>query len=129
MSDDRERTLRLGDDPSCVAAARDLVSSALHDWGYGDRLDEAVLAVSEVAGNAVAHGRPPVDLHVTRESDRVVVSVVDHDPACVGPSSARAGDEGGRGLAIVEAVSDDWGCAQERDRKQVWFAVAPQAAE
>lgn len=47
------------------------------------------------------------------------------------PVRAEADDEGGRGLALVESCSDDWGVADYTDKdagvtgKAVWCALAP----
>lgn len=126
MGEQDERSTLLPADPRSVAEARGFVATALRDWGMAERVDEAVLAVSEVAGNALRHGRPPLTLHVTRRPDRVVVSVADHDPRCVRQHGSPAPEdaESGRGLALVEAVTDDWGCSTVDDRKQVWFALS-----
>ncbi|MEU9790852.1 hypothetical protein AB0E27_09490 [Streptomyces sparsogenes] len=48
---------------------------------------------------------------------------------------AGADDEGGRGLALVESCSDDWGVVDYTDKdagvtgKAVGFALAPPKAE
>nr|WP_231127157.1 ATP-binding protein [Motilibacter aurantiacus] len=112
--------------------ARQAVADTLEQWGVGDRVDEALLAVSEVAGNAARHGRPPIDLHLSLADGRVTISVADHDAACVGPPPPEAaladeGAESGRGLALVDAVADEWGCCTRQGRKQVWFALSTSA--
>lgn len=46
----------------------------------------------------------------------------DRDPALhVGPAGSLAA---GRGLHIVEAVSDEWGVAERGDGKEVWFRLS-----
>jgi hypothetical protein len=83
----------------------------------------AELAVSELVTNAVRastqarSARPPgsptglpvVELRLAGDHQRLLVEVSDHDP---GPPVATAVDperDGGRGLLLVEAVSERWG--------------------
>ncbi|HEY3958673.1 MAG TPA: ATP-binding protein [Streptosporangiaceae bacterium] len=113
--------------PESVARARRFTVSALEGCpAAGD----AVLAVSELAGNAVSwsrSGEPDgwfvVQLEVTAHAGAVVY-VSDQGPGMGRP----AGSEGGRGLRIVAAISQAWGVAR-RDCSASAGQVHTEAAE
>lgn len=94
----------------------------------GDVVDDAVLVMSELVGNAVRHGRPlPDSQDAVRaswwvESGAVHVEVCDGGPGLPGswpaaqPPSPTADAhlpsptaEGGRGLPIIDLLSTRWG--------------------
>lgn len=91
-------------------------------WDHDD-VDDAVLLASELVTNAVRHA-DGVD-RITMVVDHRTLLFVVHDRSVTLPSapSERPGEHGGRGLAIVEALSDEWGAAQEHDGKRVWFRL------
>lgn len=72
-----------------------------------DLLDDVALVVSELVGNAVRHGTPPVslDLEARQDPSRWWVEVRVRDHGRWDPS--RPATEGGRGLAIVRALSTE----------------------
>ncbi len=88
-------------------------------------LDVVELLVSEVATNAMIHGAGEVRVRVTVTGEVVRVEVDDDDPGIpvVRPPSPTA--EGGRGLALVTALSRDWGTLPRDGGKTVWFEVSP----
>ena len=52
------------------------------------------------------------------------VEVHDGNPALPAKRQATPMDEGGRGIALVEALSSGWGAESTEDGKRVWFEVA-----
>lgn len=123
---------RLRADPSAAEQARRLVRDALGALPLGDELvDDAVLMVSELVGNAVQHGEPPFELALRVGGGELRAEIVDSGP---GVPLTRAPDsqaERGRGLGIVAGLSRGrYGCrpaayATERGRhgKAVWCAL------
>ncbi|MEV0437817.1 ATP-binding protein [Streptomyces spectabilis] len=105
-----------------VPEARHLVRSALHTWNLGEAVDDAALAVSELASNAVRHGAGRrMEIRVTRVGvARVRVAVTDRSRAL--PVVQEPGDEdpAGRGLFLIEALSDAWGTELLTWGKTVW---------
>ncbi|WP_181796026.1 ATP-binding protein [Streptomyces sp. WELS2] len=95
----------------------------LENWGLVGVLDDAALVVTELVTNAFGHtGTPSVRVVVRRvPSDAVRVVVIDKRPE-LWPAlrSARPLDGGGRGLALVEAVTTAWGCTRSSREKYVW---------
>src|SRR5438067_1740595 len=76
--------IRLAPEPASARVARLAVVEILEQEGFGDRVADAELAVSELVTNAVLHGREPLTLRfvVTPEGVRVQV----HDGSAVSPA-------------------------------------------
>jgi anti-sigma regulatory factor (Ser/Thr protein kinase) len=90
-----------------------------------DRAEAAVLILSELVGNAVRHGLPPVRFETSLDRDDVLVTV-DDGASLLPPQralAAGAADESGRGLSLVSALSRSWGWAPTAGGKQVWARV------
>jgi anti-sigma regulatory factor (Ser/Thr protein kinase) len=117
--------------PADLTAAREARAAArrvLPRWRLGGLLDPVLLVVSELVGNAVRHGRPPVDMRLRKAGDGVRVD--EHDEEAAAPSSNEASSdaESGRGLLLVEAVAAESGVEHiDGDGKVVWARVAPEA--
>ncbi|MFJ3099360.1 ATP-binding protein [Streptomyces hydrogenans] len=112
-------------DVRSVAVARRLVIAALDRWELPkDLADRAELVVSELATNAVVHARTrggSIRVGVSRvENNRVQVAVTDLDRRPLVRRETPPCAEGGRGLDIVAALSDRWGCERWHWGKRVW---------
>ncbi|MCY0957762.1 ATP-binding protein [Streptomyces sp. H27-H5] len=114
--------------PESARPARLLVSGALDRWSLGGVEDAALLVMSELVSNAVAHARSgSIRVTVTRRADLLVVrlAVVDMSHRLPLPRPAVEDDESGRGLALVAALSDGrWGVDPLRWGKRVWADLA-----
>jgi anti-sigma regulatory factor (Ser/Thr protein kinase) len=99
------------------AAVRRFVRETLSGW---DRREDAVLAASELAVNAVIHARTPFRVEIERDRARVRISVRDASEDAP-RRSPRAG--GGYGLPLVTALSDGSGYELEPGGKTVWFEL------
>ncbi|MFD9567682.1 ATP-binding protein [Streptomyces sp. NPDC059994] len=101
--------------PRSSGGARDFARIAMTAWAVQpSRIDDMVLCVSELASNAVRHGAPSGRLFLVRLltfNDTVRIEVHDsgrawQKPPCTqAPSDATAG----RGLFLVDSLSDEWG--------------------
>jgi anti-anti-sigma factor len=130
-----ERTeLQLPREPHSPARARVEVRESLEGRAASE-LPNVVLLTSELVTNAVVHpravGDTPICLRVTIYEDRVRVEVEDHGegfdrvpPAATG---IEAEAERGRGLFLVDQVSDQWGSGHVQtdagSRFRVWFEM------
>jgi anti-sigma regulatory factor (Ser/Thr protein kinase) len=101
-----------------------------------DVIDVAVLLISELVTNAymamaaydaLADQAPvgPIDFSIRLFGDRVLIEVIDSSPKVpVNKGPVDASVEDGRGLGIVESLSDDWGYFFHHGKKVV-FAILP----
>lgn len=116
-------------DRRAPAAARRAVTAVLQGWGFGDAdwLDAAAVVVSELVTNAVRHGGGGVFLEIEAHGDRVVVSVADGSPVL--PRRRAPDGAGGRGMALIEALSDGWTVENHQGGKRVRVALRLQDRE
>ncbi len=111
--------------PDAVPAARRFVREHLR--GHSDAVVEAVeLMTSELATNCVRHARTDFELSVDAGPE-IRVEVRDTGGGRPVPQSPGARDPSGRGLLIVEAMSDEWGVIDAADGKIVWFSLLDRA--
>ncbi|MFC4327535.1 ATP-binding protein [Streptomyces andamanensis] len=108
-----------------VPAARQRTAKALADWGItGELADSVALLTSELVTNAVLHCRvtyAQVRVTLTLNGPDLLLEVSDPDRDRLPRLHDAAPDEeGGRGLALVTALADAWGCRQEPYTKCVW---------
>ncbi|MFI9207089.1 ATP-binding protein [Streptomyces sp. NPDC053253] len=91
-------------------------------WELDRLADPAALALTELVANVVRHvpGRR-CSVLMLREPYGLRVEVADAVPGAVIAKLADPLDESGRGLALVEAVTDRWGVDERADGKTVWF--------
>ena len=106
-----------------VREARDTVRRLMAGWGMGSIGETAELCTSELATNAVIHARSPVLLVVSLQAGGVRVEVEDESPGQLAAGSLDGEGESGRGLALVDALSDYWGVEQHKAGKSVWFEL------
>jgi anti-sigma regulatory factor (Ser/Thr protein kinase) len=100
--------------PTEAAHVRQFLASSLTGLVLPDRVDDAVLAGDELAVNVIRYTPGTFTIGIDVEDRFVTVHVVDSGGGVTVPQ-ARAvtqESEGGRGLPIVEAVTDGCGCVQ-----------------
>ncbi|MFE8937002.1 ATP-binding protein [Streptomyces sp. NPDC007872] len=110
-------------EPRSAAVARRLVRTALTVWGLDPLIEDATLVITELVSNAVDHGRlPSIRVIVSRPSANVIrLGVVDRSK--IVPTLRTDADEDrtrGRGLLLVDMLTDRWGTERYRWGKQVW---------
>ncbi|TXS73776.1 serine/threonine protein phosphatase [Streptomyces sp. me109] len=102
--------------------ARRLARRALSRWGMEDLSDSVELLVSEVVTNAVRYASRPVTLRLLR-TDVLRCEVGDDVPQLPRLRQARATDEDGRGLYLVNKLARRWGATRLSTGKVVWFEL------
>ncbi|MFD6323974.1 ATP-binding protein [Streptomyces sp. NPDC058442] len=112
-----------------VPTARQQVRKALANWGVTDQLaDSVTLSANELVTNAVTHCRvscAQVEVKLSLHEAQLVLEVSDPDRDRLPRSHDSTPDEeGGRGLALVAALADEWGCRQGPYTKCVWALFA-----
>ncbi|MFD7131692.1 SpoIIE family protein phosphatase [Streptomyces sp. NPDC059894] len=115
-------------DPEALTGARHMIRAAVRAWGARDRADEIELIADELITNALMHteGAAIVTVRVLDGTGRRLrVEVEDSSSAL--PRRREAGESGvsGRGLLLVDLLSDGWGVEARGGGKCVWceFAV------
>ncbi|MCY0943587.1 ATP-binding protein [Streptomyces antarcticus] len=113
--------------PESVGLARDFAVTTLTSWGLHGPADDIRLCVSELATNALIHGNDPGHGFLVRlDAGDDFVRLEVHDsrplhrsqPAITHPAET---DTAGRGLQLIEVLSDRWGIEDRRPRgKIVW---------
>ncbi len=92
----------------------------------GEQLDDAQLLVSELVTNAVSYGAAPLTVEVDCVGTHgLYVAVSDAGPGR--PCWVDAGllGTGGRGVALVDMLSAQWGVIDTQTGKRVWFRLGP----
>lgn len=115
------------------AAARDFTHRTLDGWSLEHCADDALTVVTELAANAVLHALPApsedtadVRLRLSLRRSHLVCAVT--DPSDDLPVYPRAGDallEHGRGLHIIEALSEHWGWTRRCPVGKTVWAMLP----
>jgi anti-sigma regulatory factor (Ser/Thr protein kinase) len=84
--------------------------------------DDVRLAASELVNNVVQHTADGGELRVWDPKPDVPLRLEVEDTECdtVPAIPTEPRDDGGRGLAIVDAVADEWGVEPLPDGKIVW---------
>ncbi len=111
--------------PSAVREARAEVRRQLEGWGLADLdglVDVAELLVSELATNALVHSASRFRLTLFAAHGILRCEVRDHGNRVPRVLDAGA-SESGRGMFLVEALSQRWGCHQDGPGKTVWFEL------
>lgn len=114
-------------DPEALHSARHMVRAAVKTWGAHARVNEIELAADEMITNALIHtdGGAIVTVRVLSGSRRRLrVEVEDRSSAL--PRRREAGSAGvsGRGLMLVDRLSDTWGVDSRGSGKCVWCEFA-----
>jgi serine/threonine-protein kinase RsbW len=93
-----------------------------------DLAERLQIVATELAGNALRHGRPPTVVVLHRSDRQLVIDVVDGDgesgPA---PADRRAAGAGGLGLLLSERLAEQVGWYPTGDGKLVWASFAVRA--
>jgi hypothetical protein len=125
-----ERTFGCG--PRTVAESRHFVADTLHQWGVSQTdpamsfMDNLALVTSELVTNATTFCTTQVRVTLTAHRDKIELTVADDDRAPAVLGEFNVDSIGGRGIAIVAALSDSWGQLPWNGREKiVWseFAV------
>lgn len=124
LSDVLARSHRtLEPDVGSSAVARRFMEETLGRWSCAGVLDTVNLLVSELVTNAVTHGRSAAEVSVVLTPSALRVEVGDHDRFVPAPRDNDDWATSGRGLALVEAMSKDWGIERLDGGKVIWFEV------
>lgn len=114
-------------EPSEVAGLRRVLRLHLTLWGLPELVEAAQICVTELTSNVIKHVGvgTPATLAVSMSGTRLRIELRDPDARAL-PTllSAECEAESGRGMVLVDAVTDQWGVILRADSKVVWCELA-----
>ncbi|MFI1409433.1 ATP-binding protein [Streptomyces sp. NPDC020707] len=118
--------------PESAGIARSLIRTALAAWHQDELIEDALNVVTELVSNAVEHGHARrIRVGVARPTDAWIrIEVVDRSRVLPQMRTDSNGDQiRGRGLVLVEALSERWGTDLHRWGKTVWADMKAEPAQ
>jgi anti-sigma regulatory factor (Ser/Thr protein kinase) len=109
--------------PQSVHAARRFATEALTGNSASD-LEAIELMVSELATNCIRHERASFHITILRQGAEIRIEVTDSGAGTPAMRSPGPDEPSGRGLQIVDMLSERWGVEpEEPSGKTVWFEL------
>lgn len=133
MSIEVERGFRNG--AWAPAAVREFVAGVVRQWACEQVAEDACLLANELVTNAVLHAGTDVVVRMSLDEGVLFLEVEDGSLDMPEPLPLTPDSDRGRGLFLIEALSDSWGAERSPRGKVVWFnltvreAVAPGATD
>jgi len=122
LADARDLEVTLPRSENAAAVARSALRRSYADCVDADLLADAELLVSELASNALRHGRGEITLRARLDADRLFVEVIDEGSGFERTLRREEFEQvGGWGLDIVEDVASRWGVHE--GTTHVWFEL------
>ncbi|MCP2352991.1 anti-sigma regulatory factor (Ser/Thr protein kinase) [Nonomuraea thailandensis] len=109
-----------------VPAARHSVGAQARRWGFAEESTAAELLITEVVTNALGHTSEPIQVRMSNGNSVLRMEVEEHGSSAPLPPARLPGPEAesGRGLFLLEALSQEWGVDRTATGKIVWFEIA-----
>ncbi|GAA2232390.1 hypothetical protein GCM10010430_11120 [Kitasatospora cystarginea] len=112
-----------------VPPAREAVVRVARSWGIDPTsLGDIALVADELLANAVIHapGRLLAGIYLSPDGDRVVIEVYDSSRRMPTGAANFGNDEltTGRGMLLIEGLSETWGAEPTTHGKKVWAELA-----
>jgi anti-sigma regulatory factor (Ser/Thr protein kinase) len=121
----REALVHLDPDVSSLGEGRRFVARTLRSWNVDEETIEPVMLVAnELVANAIVHAHSAPVLSLEGAGDDLLLRVADDAGELKVARCAVPADAGGRGLVLVEALSDHWGVDAIESGKCVWAQFA-----
>ena len=116
-------SVALDADPRNVGEARRVLRDALLRSGAEHLIESATLVVSELVTNAFVHAGTPVCMHAWSTHHGVRVEV--EDGGAHMPTHRHYAETAGtgRGLQLLDGLTDRWGSVAQAVGKTVWFEI------
>lgn len=117
------RVRRFSCRPQSVTAARGFVRETLSTQSQ-DVVDAVELMACELATNSVQHAQTDFELAIHDQQGEIRVEVSDAGRGRPTLRSPTPQEPSGRGLRIVQALSNAWGVVPGENGTRVWFTLA-----
>ena len=122
---ERSATLPLQTDSP--TRARRFIAEVLDECGRTDWHSAAELAITELVTNAILHAHTELLLRARCDGHSLRVEVEDFNPRLPTPRLHEPEASTGRGMALVAALTNEYGVVPKPGGKIVWFAVTDEA--
>jgi anti-sigma regulatory factor (Ser/Thr protein kinase) len=111
-------------DSQSIPRAREVAKRCL-DGEDAETVEIVTLLVSEIVTNAIRYTAADFTVTIEHDEQRIEVQVTDQGGGTPSPRRPDPSDPTGRGLMIVQALSDEWGVTRHPDgSKAVWFRIS-----
>lgn len=110
-------------DGDAIRRTRRHVATYMLRWPGADEeaVADAQLVATELVANAIRHAGLAVVLEIGHDDSHFVVAVCDGSAVLPEPRVPTDGDEGGRGMQLIAALSEEWGVdSLPGGHKRVW---------
>jgi serine phosphatase RsbU (regulator of sigma subunit)/anti-sigma regulatory factor (Ser/Thr protein kinase) len=128
----RSTSMLVPAEPTGPSRVRQWMAARLRDWSVPEpMISAAILCTSELTTNALLHAGTPAHVHVDLSAERLLVSVADTGTrGSVTRARTDTLSSRGRGLGLIEELSDTWGTDPTVRGATVWFEMLmPHRAE
>src|SRR4051794_36769292 len=121
----RSATMQVAAEPTGPSRVRQWMTTRLREWAVPDPvIGAAILCTSELTTNALLHAGTPAQVHIDLSAERLLVSVADTGTrGSVTRAHTDALSSRGRGLGLIEELSDSWGTDPTVRGSTVWFEM------
>ena len=127
----RSATMLVPAEPTGPSRVRQWMTTRLREWSVPEPvIGAAILCTSELTTNALLHAGTPAQVHIDLSAERLLVSVADTGTrGSVTRARTDALSSRGRGLGLIEELSDTWGTEPTVRGSTVWFEMLIPPAE
>jgi serine phosphatase RsbU (regulator of sigma subunit)/anti-sigma regulatory factor (Ser/Thr protein kinase) len=121
----RSATMLVAAEPTGPSRVRQWMSARLREWSVPETvIGSAILCTSELTTNALLHAGTPAQVHIDLNAERLLVSVADTGTrGSVIRAHTDTMSSRGRGLGLIEELSDSWGTDPSVRGSTVWFEL------
>jgi serine phosphatase RsbU (regulator of sigma subunit)/anti-sigma regulatory factor (Ser/Thr protein kinase) len=121
----RSATMLVAAEPTSPSRVRQWMSARLREWSVPEPvIGAAILCTSELTTNALLHAGTPAQVHIDLSAERLLVSVADTGTrGSVTRARTDALSSRGRGLGLIEELTDTWGTDPTVRGSTVWFEM------
>jgi serine phosphatase RsbU (regulator of sigma subunit)/anti-sigma regulatory factor (Ser/Thr protein kinase) len=121
----RSATMLVPAEPTGPSRVRQWMSTRLRGWSVPEPvIGAAILCTSELTTNALLHAGTPAQVHIDLNAERLLVSVADTGTrGTVIRAHTDTMSSRGRGLGLIEDLSDSWGTDPTVRGTTVWFEM------
>ncbi|MFC0031487.1 SpoIIE family protein phosphatase [Micromonospora chaiyaphumensis] len=121
----RSASMEVPAEPTAPSRVRHWMTAQLTDWQVPEAVvGAAVLCTSELTTNALLHAGTAARVEIDLSSERLLVSVADYGTrGQVTRAQTDTLSSRGRGLGLIEELSDAWGTDPTVRGSTVWFEI------